>query len=585
MYAYRAYTSRSEVLGSLRSLIPQLFLLFDDSEIFGCTEEFFSDVLANFPTFFESNHNASIALLLCSDKAQQHMSSLRVGDFDVEPIAFGKILTAFGESIIKDLASNVDEPHNALILENLIGLLNCEGCDGFDDDPMCFPALEFWTTYTENLVDILFSSKDRPKWMDRALLYVVRSIETCWIKIRFPTPEFAATWSSEDYLVLRTFRTDVEDLIQSSYTLLGIEMLQRFTQLALEALDNQLWFHLEATLFCINALSDCISESDSDQEAGDTYLSRLFGSNLFADIANNTIGIPAKTQQTAVASISRHTSFFERYTGYLPPVLTFLFGVIKSPASDIASKSIYAICSSCRKSLINELHAFLHQYKLLTSTSSIEASIKERTVGAIAAIIQALPSDEAKLRPLDQLLAFIEDDVQKFLKTEDLEQAKSIGLCVLRCLINMGKGLRIPDEVAINLDEDSSSSRIWEQGVGLAIQSRLISCFSVIADWLPLDGDIAEATCQILRTGYTENTPGPFVFPPKVTGDIVVRSGLTSARLGYTLETAGIMLNKCSTVDTAARDETALKIFAHVLYLIHAIDCLYPFCQVRVTLS
>ena len=574
MYANNVWTSKPEAVGLLRSLIPQILLLLDDSEIFYSTEEFFTDVLTNFPTFFRSDDNLLIASFLCSEKAQQYMSSLRASEFDIEPIAFGKILIAFGEAIVKDLTSESDEPHNAVILENLITLLNCEGHDSFEDDPMCSPALEFWTTYSENLVDVLFSSKGRPKWMDRALQYVVRSIEACWAKIRFPSLENAATWNPDDYIALRTFRADVEDLIQSSYPLLGIEVLQRFTQLALEALGNQVWLHLEATLFCINALSDCLSETDSDEESGDLCLSRLFGSSLFAHIATDGTAIPTKTQQTAVASISRHTAFFERHIEYLPPALNFLFGAINSSASDIASKSILEICSSCRKGLVAEVDAFLQQYKILVSTANIDAAIKERIAGAIAAIIQALPSEEEKLRPLDQLLIFIEDDVQRCLKAEELEKARSIGLSVLRCLINMGKELRVPDDVAIDLDDDDTSSKVWEQGIGLALQTRIISCFSVILDWLRFDGDVVEATCQILRTGYTENIPGPFVFPAKVTRDIVISTGLTSARLGYTLETAGIMLNKHSTRDADGKNEAALSFLTHILYLIHLIDCL-----------
>ncbi|KAL9119683.1 MAG: hypothetical protein Q9187_003767 [Circinaria calcarea] len=576
MYAHRAWIDKAMALDPIRLLIPQAVQHLGDNDMFDVTVEFFTDVMTNFSSFFLGQHYVLIASILCAPAAEEKISSLRAGDFDSDAMAFGRLLLAFGDANLSDLAKHNDTPSNRRVLDMLTSLLTCEGY-AVSQDEICSQTLEFWTTYIEHLTDALFAEgESKPEWMPPALQYVIRSIEACWIKIRMPPPEVAINWDTEARTGFKAFRADVEDLIQSSYTLLGIDLFERFIRLALEALGSQDWLHLEATLFCIKSLADPIS----DGEVGDEGLARLFGSSLFSQMSNDTLAIPAKTQQTAVTMINRYTSFFERHAEYLPPTLNFLFNAIKTTSLGIAApRAIFAISSSCRKNLVLELGAFLEQYKSLTNATNIDASAKEQVIGAIAAIIQAIPVGEAQIQPLSQLLQFVEADIQKCLQLqlstqiEELEQAYAIGLCALRCLTNMGKGLQVHEDEAIDLDADKPTETIWEHGSGLTVQSRIIQCFGTVFSSLRHDGDIIEATCHILRTGYTETSPGPFVFAPKVSEDIVTSSDLTTPRLAYVLDTAGIMLSRNSARSSDELDHAALSCLGHLIYLINALDC------------
>ena len=135
-------------------------------------------------------------------------------------------------------------------------------------------------TYTEFLIDSLFAIGEEPKppWMDSARSNVMLVIEACWAKIQMPPHKVILTWDSDERASFRSFRADVEDLLQSSYTLLGLEIFGKFAEIALHSLRNRAWLHLEATLFCLNALSSAIADEDSV----DNILSQLFGSSLFA---------------------------------------------------------------------------------------------------------------------------------------------------------------------------------------------------------------------------------------------------------------------------------------------------------------
>ena len=581
MYAHRAWIDGALALEPLRELMPQAILNYESDAMFEVTIELLTDVLTSFPAFYTADHYRLIAQIFWSARGgmltstEKFLSMLHHGDFDEEAVAFGRFLLAYGDAKVQDLATHVEDPESPSrhILNLLTSLLKCKGF-AVAEDEICSLALEFWTTFIEYLIDSLFAAgEDKPPWMDEAKGYVLRSIEACWIKVQSPPHEVAVTWDSEARVGFKAFRADVEDLLQSSYTLLGVGLFQRFGQLALDALKSRNWLVLEATLFCINALSDSVA----DDEEADGALSKIFGSSLFVEMTIEAASIPAKAQQTAVIVLNRYTAFFERHTEYLPAALNFLFGALKSSAmANVAAKAIFAMCSSCRKTLVSELRAFMQQYEVLLTWANVDASTKEKVVGAIAAIIQAIPSDETKLDPLQQLLEYVERDVQECLRLLSLgepEEAQPKGVCALRCLVNMGKALQMPDENIIDLDADKpNDATIWQQEPGLAIQSRIIQYLSVLVNRMRWDGDIVESACQILRAGYTETVPGPFVFPPKATEDIVLGSELNSARLGYVLDTAGVMLSRHMTESSSKIDGAALTFLTHVLQLIHAIN-------------
>lgn len=539
--------------------------------MFDVTQEFLDDILSNFPTFFSKDNYNSLVAIFCSDTAQHYLYTLRSGDFDSEPLAFGRLFLTFGDAYIQELQENIDNVSNRQLLHQLLSLLKCEGYAAADDE-ICSQALDFWIAFNEKMIDCLFETKRAgAPWMDAAKIYVVQATEALWAKIKVPPPEIASTWDSDAKVGFKAFRADVEDLVQTAYTLLGIEIFQHFARLALEMLSNRAWYHLEASLFCLNALSEPMAEDVS----GDESITKLLESDLFTIMACDTSSVPAKAQQTAVTLITRFTSFFDRNTKYLPQTLNFLFISLKSPSlAEVSAKSIHAMCSTCRKDLVSDINAFLDQYEMILSWGTVESGTKEKVVGAIAAIIQAITAENEQWKAIDRLIAFIEADVRQFLHlqgTNRFEEAQSIGLGLLRCLSSMGKALQVPDEVAIDLDAEKRATSIWEQDQGRTLQSRIVHCYGTVLTLMRHDGDIVEETCQILRSGYPETIPGPFVFSPTVTGDLVTSSDLNTARLGYVIDTAGIMLCRHS----ASKDEilpTALKCAICSFHLIDAID-------------
>lgn len=540
-------------------------------DMFDVTAEFFTDVLTNFPAFFTIADFESLARTLSGSSAQAYIATLRSGDFEAEAMTFARLLFAYGDAFVQDLAKKVDDPTFGQIMRQMVELLGCQGFAGAEDE-VCAQCLEFWTTFTEFMIDSLYAAGDEiPLWMKSARQHVPEVIEACWKKISMPAYDIATAWNAENRASFSAFRLDVEDLLQSSFTLLGIDIFERFANLALNSLSNHAWLQLEATLFCLNALSDTLP----DEQSSDGALSRLFGSSLFVDLVGPN-SIPPKTIQTAVTSITNYTAFFERHTQFLPPMLNFLFESLKaSPVANVAAKAIYSTCWACRKSLVPELATFLHQYEILLTWDSLEATTKAKVMGAIAAIIQALPSDEVQVDPLTILLLFVEKDVQSFVSLVNEgqnEEAQSYGFCALRCLSYMGKAFQSPDDVAIDLDAETRPSTVWGQPRGNLIQGKIIELIDKVTSLMRRNGDIMEAACHILRAGYKESAPGPFVLPIFVTERFVGSCDLQTARLDYVLDTAGALLSRHANSPTHTVSSAALTFLNHLLRLIRLME-------------
>jgi hypothetical protein len=102
-----------------------------------------------------------------------------------------------------------------------------------------------------------------------------------------------------------SFRKDVADLVEVAYGILGVELFDRLVSQILSALshaergDLVAWEEIEASLFCLNSLSDCLS----DEPEEDSALKVMFGSKLFAMMADFGNHIPLKVRQTAVHMI------------------------------------------------------------------------------------------------------------------------------------------------------------------------------------------------------------------------------------------------------------------------------------------
>ncbi|KAL8685255.1 MAG: hypothetical protein Q9224_005891, partial [Gallowayella concinna] len=231
----------------------------------------------------------------------------------------------------------------------------------------------------------------------------------------------------------------------------------------------------------------------------------------------------------------------------------------------VAAKAIQSTCDSCRHSLVWEVSTFLQQYNDLLLWEDLETVAKERIIGAIAAIVQAVPSPEDKIESISKLLDFVEQDVQmclEFAENNAPVGAEEKGLCALSCLISMGKYLEEPDDKTIDLEfQPPGQDELYMPTIWTPAQQRMAQNMDAVGKALGTNnGAVVEAICQVFRTGFKEKFPGPFVFGPNVVENYITSTNLRTPRLDYALSTAGAMLSAHTRAGTTMINRSATSI-------------------------
>ncbi|KAF5581331.1 member of the karyopherin-beta family nuclear import [Fusarium pseudocircinatum] len=554
-------TRLSEPIGPL---ITAVITSLTVDQLYSVSVELMVDLLSNCLMFLSDTHFDNLAQLFDSPWSQRRYEKIVQGDFEFDSLQYGLLLLAFGEAKIERFMQSGDSRSEKL-LSNLCGLLAARGYV-VEEDRIFVPALEFWLTYAETLTDLTYSDEESAgTWVPRARSHLLQAVSNAWQKIIYPPAEEFHSWDSSERISFHDARKDVVDLLQSVFTLVGPQLVSTFADLVLKALSESSWPQLEAAAFCLGGLADCISETNR----GDDALSVVFKSSLFAILRSGQSEIPPKVQQTCVSLIARYTEYFERNVSELHPVLNFIFGVVGEHAmANAAAKSIHRLCGSCRGYLHTEANSFLNEYQSLVSGRRLDCGASEKVVGGIASVIQAMPDSNQKYSACGRLLEFVQTDVQHALDllrscdgspmpccavytcsyaAPDESLALHTALKSLRCLASIGKGLQAPAELSVDLESSRSITRVVDPHLA-QLQGSIMSMISQIQEAFNTSGEVVELICSVLRSGFSESEPGPFVLPPQSVAQYLTNQNLETPRVGLLVKTA------CSFVSSLEHD-------------------------------
>lgn len=445
-------------------------------------------------------------------------------------------------------------------LESLSGLL---AADGYlvGEDAIFVPALEFWSTFIETMIDTTFSDEEAAQnWKPYAEQHLKTVVMNCWRKIQWPPAEAFAEWDSTERAAFGDARKDVTDMLQSVFTLEGVSLVSFFVGLFHQALAAQSWAELEASAFCLGALSDCIS----DEAQYDHELSKVFASPFFDLLGQSQGPIPLRLRQTGLALIERYCEYFERNAQYLPNALNLLFAAVgDSVLGGPSARSISTLCSSCRSILTGEAGAFIRHYQAIRTSQVLDSLAEERIVLSIASIIQAIKNENEKLSMFEELYNILKKDFElavqlklnpsllnlqhpDFLRGLDPpnpqaappaeEIALEIALRSMRCLASLAKGMQDVKEYPVDLDSEPKSLDANSRLAGL--QDNIMRVLVEVQRVFSTSGEAVEIICNILRAGFSETEPGPFVFRPDAVADYFLQQRFETPRVGTLLSTA-----------------------------------------------
>ena len=549
-YAQPMWPRKPESLQYLRLLVPAAAQCLIEPALQRDALDSFRDILESYTSFFQPPHMQLLAHIISEHVRPVLLQALQDKDPEISP--YGQMVIAFGDANIQQVVEQPDNIEGSdAIIKLLFDILRAPGYAG-DEDELSIQSIEFWNTYIEYVNDVTFSrdaDDPEPPWLNYARSVTTQAVELLWAKMWTPPNEVAKQWTDGEREGFKEFRLDATDLMLSIYVFLGKDLLRRLVELALRALEARQWRAIEAALFCLNALADNVLED----EPSEPILATLFGSSLFRDVSDFSQNIPTQARRTTIDILGSYGQYIERHAEYLPDTVRFLFASLENALlANTAAKSVASLCSACRASLTGELDGFLQQYQRFLGGPTSDPYTKEKVIGAIAAIIQALRPEERKVQPLLALLDNIDRDIalaKTAAATGDTELAEIMGVTALTCLASVGKGLQVPDDVPIDIydegEQQASKPSFWEGQEGRNVQQRIMGCFSVL-QVLGNSGEAIEAACQVLRSGFAEAEPGPFVLPPSVTVNFLQQCAVNTPQLEAVLATSCILITQHS---------------------------------------
>lgn len=575
-YSFAHWTTDPVALQLLQNLTPMALehLLHNEESVRDPTVEFFVNTLEYRSKFLQKEQLESLSLLVRRTIGPQCL--LQSSNFlDPTIVAFSKLITAYGKLAVKDLISDRNEESSQeiigqsmstrhpyrqtnLILDLFQQLLRAPGYPA-EDDQVILNVTEFWIEFAEQIADTVMDlSEDETLFLAAIRNDLMQAVQTYIPKLQAPPLAEMSEWDEDNVDHWQFFRDNISDFFDQVNNVPETHLLSNMVVLATSVLPTRQWLHLEAIIFSINCISDSIALSDENIQA----LSALIGSSLFSDISSNSADVPNKLKRAAMTFVDRYSSFIKKHPHFLPPVLTFLFTILGSTPADrvklaeASAKSLEQLCSSCRKSLTPHLDELLQQCPQALSGPSANSYQKEKIMAALASIIQALPTEEAKAAPLISLIEVIENDLNTAIATlnnGNVEDSEVLGTSALQCLASIGKGIQALTNDVIDVDSDdeegnddsASAGHFWTSQAGVEIQNRIVQCINIV-EYLHNPGDAMDAACAILRAGLKETKPGPFVFPPSATVAFISKAQISTPRIEAIIGTACSFVSNCS---------------------------------------
>lgn len=460
--------------------------------------------------------------LFTSPKCKEIVENLLRGDFTVDGILFVDLLDAVVYNIPSTETNLMLD--DGYILLTLVRLLHCEGI-AVIEDPVCQIVLEIISRIVEDL------EYDGPSGDPNVIETIIEeAYKACLSKIKFPDME-TLSWDADERAKFQDFRYDVHDFYQIAHSVAGTEIINYL----IETISSQGvppdWSTFEAALFGLMAFSDRMSQDPQGYE--DTILGVLDCSawNYLLGTANH---VPDRALQTGIKFISENIWYLNLHPDKLVPTLNFLFSSLHLEAStSFASRAIHNLCNSYRGKLTEGLPTFMSS---LDSLGDVGEAERHRIYAAVAAIVQALPSDEAKVQPIEQLLGHV-SRAQETLQNSGADMEEVVRGCtdIMQTLASIGKGLRGPEDVSptksgANGSHTGNSSpndpQFWTKGPGAIVQEKVCFMYNLTVQMVQMvqpkvDNAFVDACCDFIKSGFTEPHPAPFKFEDSLALDLV----------------------------------------------------------------
>lgn len=460
-------------------------------------------------------------------------------EYNDEIIGFINLIIVSLQLNTLKLSKSILEPETQHILSILIKLTNLPGIP-IEGESVSEMLLTFWEEFASVFVDdqetfqeifkkstipnfeLNFNNEKSKIFNQICLIY--------WSKIHLPELSIYKSIKSEFIY----YRQNVADFFIVIYSLLNLTFYNDLTLGLIKTLNesngqtNSLT-DIESTLYILYKITDDSTFYESQSSILIPATKALFENNLLKIFQN--LSIDDEFNHLVYSTLINYISsieFFLKTNGgqcYLADIFNLLFIIIiKSSSSNlpsslslISSKTILKICQECRSVLINFLPSFEIELIAILKDQRIDHLIRQRMFNAYASIAQSIKNPHKFGEIINGIITLINEQSITLMNIPDLNQdQQDYLLSLLSCLVEIGKGCQIPDEIddLYNDDEQNLINSFWIQdpfNIKLLILN-IIERYSITYENLNQNSIVTENCCSILKIGLGESLNGPFNF-------------------------------------------------------------------------
>ncbi|KAF9568579.1 hypothetical protein EC968_002917 [Mortierella alpina] len=579
-------------LGSIwRRLRPLLGLVLNcllDSETFDEAADVWTEIMSSkSASRYQDTICEGLMPCFASDWARaKHLESVQAESEDIGK-SLCQLLSNFGDNFSDWIAAKFLRPDIMVYLEMMMGFAGFPGYYA-EDETISDSTLNFWYMLQESLSELScgdsqgldgerasldddrqivlssISSASNITGLDteslnaikNASIHVyIRLAEVLRKKLEFPPHKIWLSWTRDIRQDFAGHRQEIADTLINSYHVLHERILSLLIDTCVAQLDgvqkaslagtnimenSQLeveFLQLEATLYCLKALSEVVPHTENVQ------LPRFFSDQIFGRLPTNVV---CRARETALSLVGSYADWFKAHPQFLLPALNFVIPALEVPQlAPYAAKALKNICDTCRESLVEAIDAFMTVFANVER--AIDPSIKGSVVFSIATVIQTLPV-ERSIGPLVGLLGDIFTRSNECLETRRqrlaiagnvdqatdrvqtgsngetelgpvsatmLQQLEFLLLCCKGLLSPLEDDIRSPDErILVYQKTVEDRNRALAAG-GMAVElakSMEQTIQGAVMLW-PHELEIIEKVCQIIKTMMTVSQFSPLYLP------------------------------------------------------------------------
>ncbi|CAO3563515.1 unnamed protein product [Mortierella alpina] len=516
----------------------------------------------------------------------KHLESVQAESEDIGK-SLCQLLSNFGDNFSDWIAAKFLRPDIMVYLEMMMGFAGFPGYYA-EDETISDSTLNFWYMLQESLSElssgdsqgqdgerasldddrqVVLSSissasnitglnKESLDAIKNASIHVyIRLAEVLRKKLEFPPHKIWLSWTRDIRQDFAGHRQEIADTLINSYHVLHERILSLLIDTCVAQLDgvqkaslagtnilenSQLeaeFLQLEATLYCLKALSEVVPHTENVQ------LPRFFSDQIFGRLPTNVV---CRARETALSLVGSYADWFKAHPQFLLPALNFVIPALEVPQlAPYAAKALKNICDTCRESLVEAIDAFMTVFANVER--AIDPSIKGSVVFSIATVIQTLPV-ERSIGPLVGLLGDIFTRSNECLETRRqrlatagsvdqitdrvqtgsngetelgpvsatmLQQLEFLLLCCKGLLSPLEDDIRSPDERLLVYQKtvEDRSRTLAAGGMAVELSRSMEQAIQGAVMLWPHELEIIEKVCQIIKTMMTVSQFSPLYLP------------------------------------------------------------------------